>query len=134
MITNGVPGSSSEGTIPVKDAKNGVENWEAYLESSNQKFNVKSYEIPIVSFQNLLGNNPDAESVKIYIGLANSEDPTSSQIYMVPIINGHEKLFRLTPPGNAPGDPKDDSNVYDMSKSCPPDCGNGGGPWGTLGK
>lgn len=134
MSTTNSPNSDSTGTIPVDEAKQGVENWQVYLgDNPDQKFVVRSYELPIISFQNLLGNNPDAEAVRIYIGLVDAADPSSSQIYMVPIVNGHEKLFRLTPPSGPPTGGDDNSNVYDMAKACPPNCGNGGGWPDTLG-
>lgn len=102
----------SQGTISVDEAEKMTANWRSYLETSGQKFIVRSYSVPINSYQNLLTNNPDAESVRIYIGLTDANDPSTSQVLLVPIIAGKEKLYQDT----------GESNVYDLTNSCPPNC------------
>jgi hypothetical protein len=131
MSTNNPPHGSSEGTIPVDEAIARTENWRTYLKTSGQEFNVRSYLIPIVSYQNLLYNNPEAEAVRVYIGLADPKDPTSSQILLVPIVDGHEQIYQVPAPSHKLEDPKT-SNVYDMTTSCPPDCAPGTGDGTTL--
>jgi hypothetical protein len=108
MSTN----NNSEGTIPVDEAKKMVANWRDYLASSGQKYNVRSYLMPIAPYQNLLGNNPDAEAVRVYIGLTDPTDPSTSQILFVPVTGDEEKLNLDT----------GESNVYDTTIPCPPVC------------
>ncbi|WP_214070705.1 hypothetical protein [Mucilaginibacter sp. dw_454] len=108
MSTN----DTSEGTIPVDQAKQMVVNWQSYIATSGQKFNVRSYLVPIAAYKNLLINNPDAENVRVYIGLNDATNPATSQILLVPIVNGDEKLNRET----------GESNVYDTTVPCPPVC------------
>lgn len=103
---------NSQNTVPVEDAKKMTANWRSFLETNGQKFNVRSYSIPLDSYQNLLTNNPDLESVRVYIGLKDENDPTSSTVFLVPIVNGQEKLYQ---------DNKQ-SNVYDFVGACPPEC------------
>jgi hypothetical protein len=130
MSTNNLPNGSSEGTIPVEEAVKRTENWRVYLESSKQDFNVRSYLIPIASYQNLLNNNPTAEAVRVYIGLADPTDPKTSQVFLVPIVDGHEQLFQGTQPGTVGG--LGSSNVYDLTTPCPPGCDDNGGSGKTL--
>jgi hypothetical protein len=113
MSTN----DNSEGTLNVDQAKQMTANWRAYLSSSKQDFNVRSYLVPINSYQNLLINNPTAEAVRIYIGLTDADDPATSQVLLVPIIDGEEKLYQES----------NESNVYDLTIPCPPSCPTGGG-------
>ncbi|WP_374950430.1 hypothetical protein [Mucilaginibacter sp.] len=110
-----------EGTIPVDTAIEMAKNWNIYLKSSNQKFNVKSYSVPIINFKNILKNNPDAEAVRAYIGLKDANDPSSSQLIMVPIVNGQEVLYIDTTEENVLGG-DGQSNVYDVTTACPPTC------------
>lgn len=106
------PNDSSQGTISVYEAEKMTANWRSYLETSGQKFNIRSYLVSINSYQSLLACNPDAEAVRIYIGLADPKDPGSSQVLLVPIVGGKEKLYQDT----------NESNVYDLTKACPPNC------------
>ncbi|MES2378153.1 MAG: hypothetical protein V4553_16305 [Bacteroidota bacterium] len=126
MSTNDLPNDSSEGTIDVDLAIEMARNWRTYLETSGQAFDVRSWLIPRVSYDNLLKNNPTMEAVRAYIGLRDPADPTSSQILLVPVVDGHDQLFQGTQNGGVGGD-DGDSNVYDMSQPCPPTCGVGGG-------
>jgi hypothetical protein len=126
MSTNDLPNDSSEGTINVDEAIQMAKNWRTYLETSGQAFNVRSWLIPRVSYDNLLKNNPTMEAVRAYIGLNDPEDPMSSQILLVPVVDGHDQLFQGTQNGGVGGN-DGDSNVYDMSSACPPNCGGGGG-------
>jgi hypothetical protein len=125
MSTNDLPNDPSEGTIPVDEAIEMARNWRTYLETSGQDFNVRSWLIPRVSYDNLLKNNPTMEAVRAYIGLYDPADPTSSQILLVPVVDGHDKLYQDTKDGV--GGNEDDSNIYDLSNPCPPNCGSGGG-------
>ncbi|MDB4926661.1 hypothetical protein [Mucilaginibacter sp.] len=123
MSTNDLSNTGSEETVPVPQAMKMTDNWRTYLASSGQAFNVRSYLIPIISYQNLLLNNPDAEAVRAYIGLTDPADPTTSQLLLVPIVNGREKPYVQTD-NMVQGD--SGSNVYDLSAPCPPYCGTGG--------
>jgi len=122
MSTNDLPNSSDDGTVPVPQAMQMTANWRTYLESSQQVFNVRSYLIPIIDFKNILKNNPDAEAVRAYIGLTDAADPATSQLLLVPIVNGKE-IIHLSTGDNGGGDGDDgDSNIYDLTTPCPPQC------------
>jgi hypothetical protein len=125
MSTTDLPNDSSEGTIDVELAIQMAKNWRTYLETSGQAFDTRSWLIPRLSYDSLLKNNPTMEAVRAYISLKDPKDPTSSQILLVPVIDGKDQLFQGTQGGVGGND--GDSNVYDLSKACPPDCGNGGG-------
>jgi hypothetical protein len=126
MSTNDLPNDSSEGTIDVDLAIEMARNWRTYLETSGQEFDVRSWLIPRLSYDSLLKNNPTMEAVRAYIGLRDPADPTSSQILLVPVVDGKDQLFQGTQNGGVGGD-DGDSNVYDMTSACPPSCGVGGG-------
>ncbi len=128
MSTNDLPNSSPEGTIPVSQAMQMTANWRKYLESSEQVFNVRSYLIPIIDFQNILKYNPDAEAVRAYLGLGDAGDPATSQLLLVPIVDGKEVIYLSTADkvGGKDGD-DGDSNIYDLTNPCPPQCGSGTG-------
>ena len=117
--------SDSDGTIPVDDAAKMIENWKTYLAESKQDFIVQSYYVPIASLQSLLKNNPTAEAARVYLGLADSKDPSTSQILFIPIVDGKIKPYIGPDNNGGVGDPIDDSNVYDLSAPCPPNCGTG---------
>ncbi|MFD0793494.1 hypothetical protein ACFQZX_07680 [Mucilaginibacter litoreus] len=120
------------GTIPVKDAETMIANWQSFLNSNNPDFIAQSFLTPIISFQNLLKYNPDAESVRIYIGLENAADPLSAKLMFIPVVNGKEVRTLTAQTGTdtsseeideADGDANpDQSNVYDLTNACPPAC------------
>jgi hypothetical protein len=110
-----------EGTIPVDEAIAMTQNWRGYLKESDQKFLAKSYLIPIIDFKNILKYNPDAESVRAYIGLENVNDPMSSKLILVPVAGGKDVIFKST--GDNPElSSETNSNIYDLTTVCPPDC------------
>jgi hypothetical protein len=112
--------ADEDGTIPVPDAMKMIENWKTYLEKSKQEFIVQSYYVPIVSIQSLLKNNPTAEAAKVCIGLTDPNDPTTSQILFMPIVDGKVKPY-IGPEKDRGGVGEiDDSNVYDLSQPEPP--------------
>ena len=111
-------------TIPVPEAKKMIQNWKTYLDDSKQDFIVQSFYVPILSLQSLLKNNPTAEAARVYIGLTDPKDPSTSQILFMPIVDGKVKPY-INPQNGNDGDPIDDSNVYDMTTACPPTCGSG---------
>jgi hypothetical protein len=110
-----------EGTIPVDEAIAMTQNWRAYLEGSKQNFSAKSYLIPIIDFKNILKYNPDAESVRAYIGLENVNDPMSSKLILVPIVGGKDVIYKSTG-DNSELSSEADSNIYDLTRVCPPYC------------
>jgi hypothetical protein len=126
MSTTDLPNDSSEGTINVDEAIQMAKNWRDYLETSGQDFDVRSWLIPRLSYESLLKNNPTMEAVRAYIGLRDPADPTSSQILLVPVVDGKDQLFQGTQAGGVGGN-DGDSNIYDMTQPCPPNCGAGGG-------
>jgi hypothetical protein len=126
MSTPNLPNDSSEGTINVDEAIQMAKNWRIYLENSGQAFDVRSWLVPRLSYESLLKNNPTMEAVRAYIGLRDAADPTSSQILLVPVVDGKDQLFQGTQGGGVGGN-DGDSNVYDMTQACPPNCGSGGG-------
>ncbi|MES2487223.1 MAG: hypothetical protein V4581_14905 [Bacteroidota bacterium] len=132
MSTKDLPGGSSAGTIPVEEAAERTQNWRTYLSTSGQDFITRSFYVPILSLDSFIHNNPTAEAMRVYIGLTDPNDPLTSQIFFVPIVDGKEQLFQGTEAQGGVGGPGG-SNVYDMSTSCPPECGSGGGgPGDTL--
>jgi len=112
-----------DGTIPVTTAKEWAENWRIYLATATTDFVTRSFLIPIIDFQNILLYNPNAESVRAYLGLEDAQDVTSVKLMLVPVNEGEEVHYVSV--GSAPGEPK--SNVYDFTTSCPPTCGSGVG-------
>jgi hypothetical protein len=117
--------NDEEGAIPVPQAMQMTTNWRTYLDATNPDFNVRSYYIPISSFKSVLKNNHKAEAVRAYIGLADPTDPTTSQLLLIPIVDGKEVPY-LPPTGDGLGGPGG-SNIYDLTQPCPPDCGDGTG-------
>ena len=77
--------------------------------------------IPIIDFKNILKYNPDAESVRAYIGLGDVNDPMSSNLILVPVVNGKDVIYKSASEKPAL-DSEIDSNIYDLSKVCPPNC------------
>ncbi|MES2427604.1 MAG: hypothetical protein V4560_11560 [Bacteroidota bacterium] len=110
----------SDGTVPVPDAMKMTENWKTYLAESKQEFNVESYYVPISSFQDLLKTNPTAEAVKVCIGLADPNNPATSQILLIPIVDGKIKPYIGPDKHGGVGDDFTDSNIYDLSQPEPP--------------
>jgi hypothetical protein len=108
-----------DGTIPVEVAKAWAANWRTYLANSGTAFIARSFLIPIIDFQNILLYNPNAEGVRAFIGLDDAEDPLSAKLMLVPVENGKEVLVKPIVGGGL-GDSQ--SNVYDFTKVCPPDC------------
>src|ERR1700753_1786474 len=105
--------TSPEGTIPVSEAMKMTSTWRLYLNknTTDADFHVRSYLIPIISFQNLLKYNPDAEAVRAYIGLNELEDVSTTELLFVPIVNGKEMPYRQIPPQNGLAD--DDCDTDD---------------------
>lgn len=110
----------STGKITVSEAAALTANWRAYLASSGQDFQAKAFLIPIISIKNLLEQNPDAESVRVYFGLEDATDPNSAKAVIVPVVEGNDIIF--IPGRNGDPEDEDDSNVYDRTELCPPTC------------
>jgi len=107
------------GSIPLNNAIDLTANWRKYLASSKQTFATHSFLIPFVSFTNIVLYNQGAEGVRAYIGLEDPTDPTTAKLVLVPVVNGQDVpiLHNLT------GDEDSiQSNVFDLSSSCPPLC------------
>src|SRR6218665_4217172 len=103
-----------EGTIPVPDAEQWAKNWLTFLETSKQPFQTRSFLLPIYDFQNILKYNPTADGVRVYLGLEDATDPTSSKLLLVPTVDGKDVPFLE---GNCDGIAAGgQSNVYDLSK------------------
>jgi hypothetical protein len=112
---------SPEGTIPVDQAVELAANWRTYLSTSGQDFVAQSFLIPIINFQNILKYNPEASSVRAYIGLSDPTDPLSAQLLLVPVSEGQDIVY--LPKGHRDGDSATlQSNVYDLTTVCPPSC------------
>jgi hypothetical protein len=114
-----------QGTIPVELAYEWAANWRDYLEKSGQAFAIRSFLVPIVDFQNILLYNPNAESVRAYIGLETADDPMAANLMLVPVVDGQD--VPLVPVSETDGGGQlrgvTQSNIYDQSLPCPP-CGN----------
>jgi len=104
------------GSMPVAEAIEATKNWRTYLASSNNEFDLRSFWISIDKIKTLLKHNPDADGIRIYLGLENAEDPTSfkfvtvstqNQVDVVELSNGESDI--APPP------------IY-----CPPFCPTGG--------
>jgi hypothetical protein len=108
-----------DGTIPVELAREWADNWRTYLSTSDSEFIARSFLIPIIDFQNIMLYNPDAEAVRAFIGLESATDPLSAKLMLVPVENGQEVLVKAIAGGGLGGS---ESNVYDFTKACPPDC------------
>ena len=107
-----------DGTIPVSTAKEWAENWRMYLTTATTDFTARSFLIPIIDFQNILLYNPEAESVRAYLGLEDVEDVTSVKLMLVPVTDDEEVHYvSLGGSMSAPS-----SNVYDFTTVCPPTC------------
>ncbi|TWR24503.1 hypothetical protein FPZ42_15495 [Mucilaginibacter achroorhodeus] len=117
-----------EGSIPVIEADQMIANWKAFLADQEPDFDIRSFLIPIASFTNIVQFNPDAEAVRVHIGLEIADDPTSAKLIFIPVVDGKE-VRRIIMPQGQPGSGTEveggdgsQSNTYDMSKSCPPYC------------
>src|ERR1700761_5506467 len=121
MKETDLPMSYPEGTIPVKTAIQLTANSRTYLGDSNDDFNTCAFLIPIISFKNILLYNPDAESVRAYIGLTDPTDPKSGKLVLVPGVNGKDVPY-VNPPTGTGSDDGSQSNTYDITKPCPPEC------------
>ena len=104
------------GSSSVAEAAKATANWRAYLEASNNEFNLQSFWISIDKIKSLLEHNPDADGVRVYMGLNDAADPTSFKIVTVTtkhkqdVVEGrHGELIMDPPP------------IY-----CPPICPMGG--------
>lgn len=107
-----------DATIPVADAIAMAANWRTYLQAADPEFVGRSFLIPIASIKHLVDHNPDAESVRAYIGLADATDLATAKLIMVAVVNNEE--VHILPGGG--------SNVVDLAIVCPPNCTGGGGP------
>lgn len=129
MSTNNL-NEDPEGTIPVDQAVQLAANWRAYLAVSGQAFVAQSFLIPIINFQNILQYNPEADSVRAYIGLEDPTDPTTAQLLLVPVSGGQDIVS--LPVRNGDGDGcgvgNPPSNIYDYTSVCPPTCTTSGSP------
>jgi hypothetical protein len=130
MSTNNL-NADPEGTIPLNQAVQLAANWRAYLATSGQAFVAQSFLIPIINFQNILQYNPDADSVRAYIGLEDPTDPNTAQLLLVPVSGGVDIVS--LPAGNGVGNGGGvgnplPSNVYDYTSVCPPTCAAPGSP------
>ncbi|MCO5934012.1 hypothetical protein NAF17_00550 [Mucilaginibacter sp. RB4R14] len=114
-----MPLTDPDGTIPVATAKEWAANWRDYLLTADSDFITRSFEIPIVDFQNILLYNPTAQSVKAFIGLKDIGAPLTAQLMLVPVVAGQE-VHTLQLVGGLVGDVQ--SNIYDMTTACPPTC------------
>lgn len=121
MSDQNTQSTGPDGTIPVNDAIDYAKNWRTYLAVSQQAFKAQSFLIPIADFQNILLHNPDAEGVRAYIGLESETDPLSAKLLFVPVVDGQDVLFVDTTTPDGLGD-ENTSNVYDLTKVCPPEC------------
>ncbi|MDB5135919.1 MAG: hypothetical protein JWP37_2522 [Mucilaginibacter sp.] len=113
------PTTDPDGTIPVATAREWAANWRTYISTSGQDFITRSFLIPIIDFQNILLYNPDAENVRAFIGLTSATDPLTAKLILVPV-TADEELLYLPVYGGGIGETT--SNVYDMTKACPPEC------------
>jgi hypothetical protein len=126
MSTNTNQPIDPEGTIPVKEAIQMAANWRNYLSTSEQEFQARSFQIPIVNFKNILLHNPDAESVHAYIGLRTATDPATAQLILVPVVDGKDVLYLPNERKSLISEEQEDqSNTYDLTKVCPPNCSTG---------
>ena len=121
MSTENTSNNDPDGTIPVDVARAWAENWRTYIAAEDPGFVIRSFFIPIIDFQNIVLYNPDAEGVRAFIGLEDETDPLTAKLMLVPVVNGEEILVKSVVGGGL-GDPN--SNIYDLTRACPPDCVN----------
>jgi hypothetical protein len=122
MSEQNYPTSGPDGTVPVNDAITWAANWRTYLAASGQAFNVQLFDIPIIDFKNILQYNPDAESVRAYIGLESATDPATAKLLLVPVVDGNDVLH-IDTESNGGLQSGNSSNIYDLTNACPPTCG-----------
>lgn len=122
-MANNENASQTTGKITVNTAIELTSNWRTYLRKSEQGFQTKAFLIPIESLNHLINQNSKADSVRVYLGLENVDDPSTATLILVPVINDTDVIY--IPGGSDNGDSEDDSNVYDRTGKCPPDCGTG---------
>ena len=103
-------------SMPVKEAIEATANWRAYLTASNNPFDLKSFWISIDKIKDLLERNPDADGIRIYLGLENAADPTSFKFVTVSTKDGAD-VVKL---------PNGESDVTPPPIYCPPFCPTGG--------
>jgi hypothetical protein len=106
--------------ITVTEAVRLTTNWRTYLAESECDFQTKAFLIPITTIENLLTTNPEAEGVRAYLGLNETENAVSIKLVLVPVVNGEDIIF--LPGSNGDPNSEDDSNVYDRVPECPPNC------------
>jgi len=117
-----------EGSIQVADAEQMIANWRQYVSNPANHFNGHSFYTPIASFANIVQFNPNAEAVRVYIGLETPGDPASAKLIYIPIVNGHQVRRIEMPQGGGvgtevSGGDGSQSNTYDLTTVCPPNCG-----------
>lgn len=119
-----------EGSIPVNEAEQMIANWKAFVADTadGNHFHGHSFLTPISSFQNLVQFNPEAEAVRVYIGLETPGDPTSAKLIYIPVVDGKQVRRIEMPQGGGAGKHVEggdgsQSNTYDVSTICPPVCG-----------
>lgn len=105
------PGSSS-----VAEAAEATANWRTYLAASNSEFNLQSFWISIDKIKKMLEHNPDADGIRMYMGLNDAANPTSFKI--VTVTTKHKQDVVELPDGESIIDPPP---IY-----CPPICPTGG--------
>lgn len=104
------------GSISVELAAEFTSNWRTYLAASNNEFDLKSFWISIEHIKSLLAHNPDADGMRVYLGLSDPENPTSFKFVTV-TTKHQEDVIEL--PDGAP-------NLIPPPVYCPPVCPTGG--------
>jgi len=112
-----------EGTIPVATAIELTANWRTYLASSDQSFIAQSFLVPIINLKNILEFNPDAQNVRVYLGLEDATDPATAKLIFVPVSNGQDIVYLPSENNGGSQDGNESkSNVFDFTTQCPPIC------------
>lgn len=108
--------NQNPGSTPIKDAIEATTNWRTYLSASKSEFDLKSFWMSIDTIKSLLEQTPDADGIRIYLGLENAEDPTSFKFVTVST-KDQKDVFEL--PDGKPCSPPPPP-IY-----CPPYCPTG---------
>jgi hypothetical protein len=115
MATENNHGYDGFNSIPLEKGIELAKNWRTYLSSSNSEFQTKSFWIDIRTIQAILNNSPEADGIRGYIGLEDTNDPANIKIVLVGT-KDNQDIIDL---------PYNEDPIHDFVSTCPPVCPTG---------